>query len=67
MKKNWDYKGKKSFRLLNMYERLNKGEVLNKNELAINFGVTNKTIQRDIDDLRAYISENCFEGKWNRD
>lgn len=52
-----DYKGNKSFRTLNIYERLNKGEVLNKIELANDFGVGEKTIQRDIDDLRAYFSE----------
>lgn len=56
-----DYKGNKGFRLLNIYERLNKGEVVEKKELAESFGVTLKTIQRDIDDLRAYILENHFE------
>ncbi len=57
---NLDYKGNKSFRLLSMYEGLNKGELLSKEELAEKFGVTQKTIQRDIDDLRAYLSENHF-------
>ena len=55
-----DYKGNKGFRLLNMYERLNKGELLDKKGLAERFGVTLKTIQRDIDDLRAYIAETHF-------
>jgi predicted DNA-binding transcriptional regulator YafY len=53
----FDYNGKKSFRLLFMYERLNKGELLCKSQLVNNFGVTPKTVQRDIDDLRAYLSE----------
>lgn len=52
-----DYKGNKSFRLLSMYERLNKGEILNKSELAEFFGVGAKTVQRDFDDLRAYLAE----------
>lgn len=52
-----DYKGSKGFRLLSIYERLNKGELLVKGDLAHEFGVTAKTIQRDIDDLRAYLSE----------
>ena len=52
-----DYKGNKSFRILNIYERLNKGELLNKTELANDFAVGEKTIQRDIDDLRSYIAE----------
>ena len=55
-----DYKnfnGNKGFRLLNIYERLNRGELVNKSQLAESFSVTTKTIQRDIDDLRAYLAE----------
>ena len=61
---NLNYKGNKGFRLLNIYERLNKGELLNKLSLSNSFGVTPKTIQRDIDDLRAYmVEEHAFEGE----
>lgn len=52
-----DYKGNKGFRILNIYERLNKGEVLEKSRLANEFNVGAKTIQRDIDDLRSYLCE----------
>jgi predicted DNA-binding transcriptional regulator YafY len=52
-----DYNGNKGFRLLSIYERLNKGEAIEKAQLADFFGVTQKTIQRDIDDLRAYLAE----------
>jgi predicted DNA-binding transcriptional regulator YafY len=52
-----DYNGNKGFRLLSMYERLNRGELLRKEALARDFGVTKRTIQRDIDDLRAYLTE----------
>lgn len=55
-----DYNGNKGFRLLNIYERLNKGETVNKAALANDFGVSPKTIQRDIDDLRAYLAETHF-------
>lgn len=55
-----DYNGNKGFRLLAMYERLNKGEMLFKAKLAAEFNVTEKTIQRDIDDLRAYLTEEHF-------
>ncbi|NQX62592.1 helix-turn-helix transcriptional regulator [Paenibacillus qinlingensis] len=55
-----DYNGNKGFRLLNIYERLNKGEIIAKVELAECFGVTQKTIQRDIADLRAYLAETHF-------
>lgn len=56
-----DYKGNKGFRLLNLYERLNKGETVSKEALAGDFGVSSKTIQRDIDDLRAYLAETHFD------
>lgn len=56
-----DYKGNKGFRLLNIYERLNKGETVSKEALASDFGVSAKTIQRDIDDLRAYLMETHFD------
>lgn len=52
-----DYNGNKGFRLLSIYERLNKGEMLNKQDVAACYGVSEKTIQRDIDDLRAYLAE----------
>lgn len=55
-----DFSLNKSFRLLNIYERLNKGEALYKEQLADDFGVSLKTVQRDIDDLRAYLAETHF-------
>lgn len=56
-----DYGTNKGFRLLGIYERLNKGELVKKETLANEFGVSLKTIQRDIDDLRAYLAETHFE------
>lgn len=52
-----DYKENKCFRLLQLYERLSRGEVVRKAELAQKFAVTDKTIQRDIEELRAYLAE----------
>jgi len=52
-----DYRFNKSFRLLNIYERLNKGELLFKTALSIEYEVSEKTIQRDFDELRAYLSD----------
>ncbi len=48
----------KSFRLLNMYEKLSRGDVINKKQFAKEFDVSEKSVQRDIDELRAYLSEN---------
>ena len=52
-----DFKENKGFRLLQLYERLSRGEVVSKAELAQKFAVTDKTIQRDIEELRAYLAE----------
>lgn len=55
------FNSNKSFRLLNIYERLNKGERIIKERLAAEYGVSAKSIQRDIDDLRAYIAEAHYD------
>lgn len=52
----------KSFRLLNLYERLNRGETVNKREFAETFGISEKSVQRDIDDLRSYLAE-CYDSE----
>lgn len=52
-----DYKSDKSYRLLRMNEQLSRGEVLKKDSLISAFGVTPKTVQRDIDCLRLYLAE----------
>ena len=58
-----NYKGNKGCRLLNMKERLDGNEVLNKAQLAAEYGVTEKTIQRDFDALRNYLAEMHPENK----
>ncbi len=60
MDSGFNFRENKGFRLLNIYERLNKGEKVSKQRLAEDFGVSVKTIQRDIDDLRAYVAETHF-------
>lgn len=52
----------KGTRLLDMYDRLSHGEILSKQALADAYGVTTKTIQRDIDELRAHLSETALRG-----
>lgn len=51
-------KEKQGMRLLLMREILDKGEVLNKKELAEKYNVNEKTIQRDIDFLRNFYADN---------
>ncbi len=52
-----DYKGDRGLRLLDIFERLNRGELLNKRELTQYYGVGEKTIQRDIEDIRSYLAD----------
>lgn len=47
----------KSARLLAIYARLLSGRVLQKAELAEEFGVTERSIQRDIGSLRCFLME----------
>lgn len=48
---------RKSIRILELYTRLIEGGVINKAEEAERYGVTQRSIQRDIKDLRAFFSE----------
>ena len=50
-------KESKNFRILDMYVRFCEGKILNKLEEAHRFGVDERSIQRDIDDIRAFLSE----------
>ena len=51
-----EYSELKSARLLSIYARLLNGRVLNKRELAQEFGVTARSIQRDLESLRSFLS-----------
>jgi len=45
------------YRMLKMYDLVSRGEPLKKSFLMEQFGVTAKTFQRDLEDLRGYIAE----------
>lgn len=45
-------------RVLKIYDKLISGEIINKKELADEFNVNLRTIQRDIEDIRNYLSDN---------
>ncbi|MDE7430979.1 MAG: WYL domain-containing protein [Lachnospiraceae bacterium] len=53
---------KKVERIINLYNRVVEGEILNKADEAVRFGVTERSIQRDIEDIRAYFA-NDLENK----
>ena len=47
----------KNTRILNLYTRLCEGKQINKEEEVNRFRVNERSIQRDIDDMRAFLSE----------
>lgn len=50
-------KSSKNIRTLDMYVRLCEGKRINKSEESERFGVDERSIQRDIDDIRAFLDE----------
>lgn len=40
---------------------LNAGETIHKKEIALKFGVSERTVQRDIDDIRAFFANNTLD------
>lgn len=52
----------KGQRLLGIYHRLSQGELISKEVLAREYGVTEKSIQRDIDDIRSYLAGDRDKG-----
>ena len=54
-------KQNKNARILSLYTRLCDGKLINKSEEAKRFGVDERSIQRDIDDIRAFIKNSTTE------
>lgn len=60
-------KQSKIARTLDMYVRFCEGKIINKCEEANKFGVDERSIQRDIDDIRAFLDErSVLDGNDNR-
>lgn len=55
MKVRLNLEKEKVFRVLEIYTKLLKGELIKKSEEAQYYGVHERSIQRDIDDIRAYL------------
>jgi len=53
----------KSNRVLLLYNKFLRGEPINKSEEAKNFGVTERSIQRDLDDLKIFFQQNSMENE----
>lgn len=54
-------------RLLDLYTRLQNGEVIHKADEASRFRVNKRTIQRDIDQIRAYLADQAAQGSRYRE
>ena len=50
-----ELKGNKIERVLGIYTKLMEGDIVNKSEEAKNYGVNERSIQRDIDDIRNFL------------
>ena len=51
--------GDKTGRILSIYTKLMNGDVVNKASEAHRYGVNERSIQRDIDDIRNFLSEDA--------
>lgn len=61
--KNGDSQGtEKIKRILHIYSKIMEGGVVNKAEVARDFGVNERSIQRDIEDIRNFMQDNLVEG-----
>ena len=50
----------KKYRILDIFFRLLKGEFVSVRQLADEYSVSGKTVSRDINEIRAYLSENEY-------
>ncbi len=55
--KKSNYADEKSYRMLSIYSKMQQGMALKKSALAQEFGVTERSIQRDIEALRNFLAE----------
>lgn len=53
-------------RMLSLYDKLANGQVIYLQDEINNFGVSKRSIQRDIADIRAYLAEKVVESEDNR-
>ena len=51
----------KNNRILGIYTRLLEGHVIRKSEMAVKYGVNERSIQRDIEDIRQFLEDGVIE------
>lgn len=57
-----EFKSDKIARILSIYKDLTDGKTVNKTNEACKFGVNERSIQRDIDDIRAFLNNTSADG-----
>ena len=50
----------KKYRILDIFFRLLKGEFVSVKQLANEYAVSGKTVSRDLNEIKAYLSENGY-------
>lgn len=58
-----ELKADKTQRVLSIFSRLLRGQCVKKYQEAVRFHVNERTIQRDIDDIRAFLADQMMEGQ----
>ena len=51
----------KAKRILAIYTRLRQGKIVYKAEMSETYGVSQRTIQRDITDIQCFLQDLCME------
>ena len=58
-----ELKTDKAQRILSIFSRLLQGKCIKKCQESVRFHVDERTIQRDIDDIRAFLADQMMEGR----
>ena len=53
-------------RVLSLYTSLMNGAIINKASAAVEFGVNERSIQRDIDDIRNFLADQGTDDSYSR-
>ena len=56
-----NYSEDKAKRILAIYTRLRQGKIVEKAAMSETYGVSQRTIQRDITDIQCFLQDQCME------
>jgi len=67
MEDNWDMKNDRAYRIMELNKRFLDGNTIIKKEAALEFGVSEKSIQRDIEAIRDFLANQRIHGSMGND